>query len=195
MSLPADIVLCAAHTTHCRRRSTAFLAAHKQSNFSYRDSRFQDLDETAMMHMSLHVSACKWNCSQSSALLVLCCQLEDHRRRGSIRHSMAGIPEVPSTSAKEAGPLVLEKKVSYLDVRTKAEFEREYVMGSVNVPWFLDLTTRQVRHSCQLMLPSLTNLQALYFRVNSSTSLRALQSSPVIKQNLPITAVTAASTE
>ena len=61
---------------------------------------------------------------------------------------MAGISEVPSTSAKEAGPLVLEKKVSYLDVRTKAEFEREHVMGSVNVPWFLDLTTKQVRHSC-----------------------------------------------
>ena len=63
---------------------------------------------------------------------------------------MAGIPEVPSTSATEAGPLVLEKKVPYLDVRTEEEFQRQHVPGSTNVPWFLDLTTKQVRQSARL---------------------------------------------
>ena len=66
---------------------------------------------------------------------------------------MAGIPEVPSTSATEAGPLVLEKKVSYLDVRTEEEYKRQHVLGSVNVPWFLDLTTKQVRDAfCALTI-------------------------------------------
>ena len=60
---------------------------------------------------------------------------------------MAGLPEVPTTTAKDAGPLVLEKMVPYLDVRTPAEFSKEHVPGSINVPWFLDLSSRQVRTS------------------------------------------------
>ena len=50
-------------------------------------------------------------------------------------------------SATEAGPLVLEKNVPYLDVRTEEEFKKQHVQGSINVPWFLDLQTRQVRLS------------------------------------------------
>ena len=57
---------------------------------------------------------------------------------------MAGIPEVPSITATEAGPLVLEKRVPYLDVRTEEEFKQQHVPGAVNVPWFLDLTTKRV---------------------------------------------------
>ena len=68
---------------------------------------------------------------------------------------MAGIPEVPSTSATEAGPLVMEEKVPYLDVRTEQEFEKEHVPGSINVPWFLDLTTKQVRLNRTLLLLSM----------------------------------------
>ncbi|CAK0782543.1 hypothetical protein CVIRNUC_005761 [Coccomyxa viridis] len=57
---------------------------------------------------------------------------------------MADMPDVPTTSAQEAGPLVLERKAPYLDVRTPEEFSREHVSGSINVPWILNLTTRQV---------------------------------------------------
>ena len=50
---------------------------------------------------------------------------------------MADVSDVPTMSAHEAGPLVLEKKAPYLDVRTSEEFSREHVPGSINVPWFL----------------------------------------------------------
>ena len=58
--------------------------------------------------------------------------------------AMADVPDVPTTSAQEAGKLVLEKKAPYLDVRSPEEFSREHVPGSINVPWFLNLITRQV---------------------------------------------------
>ena len=78
-----------------------------------------------------------------------------HFKAGSLQHcaslaldaasvAMADVPDVPSTSAQEAGPRVLERKAPYLDVRTPQEFSREHVPGSINVPWILDLTTRQV---------------------------------------------------
>ena len=64
--------------------------------------------------------------------------------------AMADVPDVSTTSAQEAGPLVLGRKAPYLDVRTPEEFSREHVPGSINVPWFQDLTTRQV--CCTLVI-------------------------------------------
>ena len=71
-------------------------------------------------------------------------QSRAHLLLGAALDAMADVPDVPTTSAREAGPLLLEKKAPYLDVRTSEEFSREHVPGSINVPWFLNLTTRQV---------------------------------------------------
>lgn len=49
----------------------------------------------------------------------------------------------------------MDKKVPYLDVRTEQEFKKEHVLGSINVPWLLDLTTNQVRFICKLLLRSM----------------------------------------
>ena len=69
--------------------------------------------------------------------------------------AMADMPDVPTTSAQEAGPLVLERKAPYLDVRTPEEFSREHVSGSINVPWILNLTTRQVCFTLVISAPDM----------------------------------------
>lgn len=66
---------------------------------------------------------------------------------------MGDVPEVPTTTVKDSGPLVMDKKLSYLDVRTPEEYANEHVVGSVNVPWFLDLKTRQVRSNMRQHAP------------------------------------------
>lgn len=66
---------------------------------------------------------------------------------------MGDVPEVPTTTVKDSGPLVMDKKLSYLDVRTPEEYANEHVLGSVNIPWFLDLKTRQVRSKLRQHAP------------------------------------------
>lgn len=66
---------------------------------------------------------------------------------------MGDVPEVPTTTVRDSGPLVMDKKLSYLDVRTPEEYANEHVVGSVNVPWFLDLKTRQVRSNMRQHAP------------------------------------------
>ena len=66
---------------------------------------------------------------------------------------MGDVPEVPTTTVKDSGPLVMDKKLSYLDVRTPEEYANEHVVGSVNIPWFLDLKTRQVRSKLRQHAP------------------------------------------
>ena len=93
-------------------------------------------------------------------------QIAMHFKAGSLQYcaplaldaasvAMGDVPDVPTTSAQEAGPLVLEKQAPYLDVRTPEEFSREHVPGSINVPWFLNLNTRQVCLTLVISVPDM----------------------------------------
>ena len=92
---------------------------------------------------------------------------------GSAFIAMAGVPDVPTTSAQEAGMLVLEQKAPYLDVRTPEEFSREHVPGSINVPWFLNLTTRQVFVTHVSSAPEMRSLTPAIIVVTCCTVCRA----------------------
>ena len=80
---------------------------------------------------------------------------------GSAFIAMAGVPDVPTTSAQEAGMLVLE------------QFSREHVPGSINVPWFLNLTTRQVFVTHVSSAPEMRSLTPAIIVVTCCTVCRA----------------------